>query len=114
MSDTHPIQSPPSPTVDVQAVREKLYAFIFPNEPVTDEEKAAFERAFSAQLRHEQEMADMVGLSALPDGVSSFAIGNFSMEFGEGMKGGLSTSRGICRSAYAILLREGLLYRGLS
>ena len=85
-------------------VRERMYAVCFPNIPRTMEEREAFEAAVQAQYAHDQEAAQ------IPEGVKSFRIGEFEMD----VKDGKSLTGGkICPEAYGLLLRHGLLYRGV-
>lgn len=85
-------------------IRERMYAVCFPNIPRTLEEQEAFEQAVQAQYAHEQETAQV------PAGVKGFRIGEFEMtlENGKSLTGGR-----ICPEAYGLLLRHGLLYRGV-
>lgn len=100
-----------------EVVEENLKAFIFPNTPVTQEEIEAFSRAVYVQAEHEKQMQETYGSEGieLPNGVSSFSIGHFSMSFaGNGYQNGaVLTKDTICPTAYSILLRAGLLYRGV-
>ena len=90
-------------------VKERLYAFCFPNVPGTEAERAAFDEAARLQLAHEAENA---AGAEMPAGVRSFRIGDFQMELEEGTAGGRLTRRSVCPAAYGLLLRHGLLYRG--
>ena len=91
---------------------ERMYYRIFPNTPVTKEETAAFERACLLQIAHERESAGTV--PALPPGVKSFQIGHFSMNFSEtAAQGNSPGGLNLCAAAYGVLLRAGLLYRGV-
>lgn len=101
----------------LEIVEERLKAFIFPNTPVTEEELEAFGRAVYVEAEHEKQMEEASGSEEihLPNGVSSFSIGHFSMSFaGKGYQNGaVLTKDTICPTAYSILLRAGLLYRGV-
>ena len=88
----------------LDGVRERLYAFCFPNVPATLMEQEAFERAAELQYAYEQETPPV------PAGVQSFRIGEFQMTMAEG-EGRMG--RKICPEAYGLLLRHGLLYRGV-
>lgn len=92
-------------------MRDRMYAYIFPNTPRTDSEKAAFEKAIRYQYEHEATAA-MNG-QQVPNGVTEFSIGDFSMHFEDGMFSSAITRKTICSSAYGVLLREGLLYKGI-
>lgn len=90
---------------DVERARDKLYAVIFPNSPVTPSEIRAFERACLYQAEYDQEKAE--AFDGLPEEVQSFRIGNFSASLGQ------RTGMEVDPRAYGILLREGLLYKGV-
>lgn len=117
MADVHiNVDEPTDEELDM--MRDRMYAFIFPNELRTDEERDAFEKAVVYQIAHEKTVASEFGelgvLQALPDGVSSFSIGTFSMGFGNGFKKSVTLDKGtICPYAYGVLLRAGLLYKGV-
>ena len=99
------------------AMRDRIKAFIFPNVPKTEEEVEAFEKAVAYQIEHEKSIRDALEVDDvnLPNGVSSFHIGNFSMTFGdEGYKNNaVLTKETICPVAYSVLLNAGLLYKGV-
>ena len=102
----------------MEIVEERLKAFIFPNTPVTAEEIEAFGRAVYLQTEHEHQMKMASGNEEvnIPNGVSSFTLGHFSMSFaGKGYQNSaVLTKDSICPTAYSILLRAGLLYRGVT
>ena len=75
--------------------------YLFPNEPVTEEERAAFERARTCQAAYMQEQAGMGRAKALQ-------VGHWRVE--QDIRRGSSD---ICPRARSILLRAGLCYRGL-
>lgn len=117
MSDVHTYFDTPTPE-EVEMMRDRMYTYIFPNEPRTDEEKNAFEKAVQYQIAHEKsaslDQSGVEAINSLPDGVSSFTIGTFSMDFGDGLKKKTKLDRDtICQYAYSVLLRAGLLYRGV-
>ncbi|MBR1684055.1 MAG: hypothetical protein IJ708_02875 [Clostridia bacterium] len=85
----------------------RLEAYMFPNRAVTEQEKAVFARA--ARLQAEHEASVQSDFPALPSEVSGFQIGHFQASLREGMQGRDS----LCPLAYGLLLREGLLYRGI-
>lgn len=92
-------------------MEEQVRLFIFPNKAKTDAEVTAFNQAVAFQIAHEKSRQDQYG--QIPDGVTSFKIGDFSMTFGEGSNKSGLTQANICPAAYSVLLRAGLLYRGL-
>ena len=96
----------------VQLVREKMYAFIFPNVPANEAETEVFEQAVQYQYFHDMTIAQKSS-DQIPEGVSSFSIGNFSMSFEKDWLEKRLTQKTICPSAYGLLLRNGLLYRGV-
>ncbi len=97
---------------ELNAMTARMLGFIFPNTPVTDEEKYAFDSAVLLQLQHEKALKAQMG--EIPDGVSSFTIGHFTMSFADGASCSSSlTRKTICDAAYGLLLRAGLLYRGV-
>lgn len=95
----------------VQLVRDKLLAFIFPNSPVTQSDQTAFEKAVMYQYFHDATAAAKA--QDVPEGAQSFSIGDFSMSFDKDWIGTRLTRKTICPSAYGVLLRQGLLYRGV-
>ena len=95
----------------LQLYREKLYAFIFPNMPRSQEETEAFEQAVKYQYEHEATRERQT--QDLPEGVKEFSIGDFSMTFEKGYSDSRLTKKTICPAAYGVLLRHGLLYRGV-
>ena len=86
-------------------VREHLLGVIFPNTPVTPEERRAFLKALRLQRSWEEEQGQ-----TLPAGIVSFEIGHFRAQTDGKVRRGAS---GLCPAAYAVLLRAGLLYRGV-
>lgn len=111
MIDLHNKEVPPADEETLQLMRDRMYAFIFPNNPRTEQEKIAFETAVQYQYAHDATAA--IALAEVPQGVKSFNIGDFSMAFDEGWIESRLTRKTICPSAYGILLRHGLLYRGV-
>lgn len=107
--DNHTWAGTPTET-ETALMQERMKLFIFPNQPETTEEATAFDRAVLYQIAHEKSLSESE--SRIPDGVKSFSIGDFSMTFGEETASAL-TMRTICPAAYSVLLRAGLLYRGL-
>ncbi|MBQ9198367.1 MAG: hypothetical protein IJ157_14185 [Clostridia bacterium] len=94
----------------MDAVRQRLYAYCFPNVPRTAEEQSAFEEAALLQYVHEETQRSLRG--DLPESMEGFRIGDFQMTFAQGMSTGRLTARTVCPAAYGALLRHGLLYRG--
>ncbi len=86
------------------AVRERMYAFCFPNTPVTEAERQAFEQAVWAQYSYEQDTVQT------PKGVKGFRLGEFEMTLADRTG---PAGAPICPEAYGLLLRHGLLYRGV-
>lgn len=103
-----------TPTEEETAMMEdRMKLFIFPNEAKTEAETEAFNKAVSYQIAHEKSLAEQYGDIGIPDGTTGFKIGDFSMTFEEGVNGSGLTRKTICQAAYSVLLRAGLLYRGL-
>jgi len=96
----------------LERVREKLYAFCFPNVPASLEEQVAFEQAACLQYEHETAALADTGGRGMPPGVTRFRLGDFQVEADAGAVGGQLTVKNICPAAYGLLLRSGLLYRG--
>lgn len=90
---------------------DRMKLFIFPNEAKADDEIEAFNKAVAYQIAHEKSLQEQYG--DIPSGVEAFKIGDFSMNFGEGANEAGLTRKTICEAAYSVLLRAGLLYRGL-
>ena len=116
MADVHGVFDDPTEE-EIEMMGERISAYIFPNVPRTASERIAFNKAVLYQIAHEKTLAQTLGeeLAALPDGTTSFNIGTFSMSFGsDGYKNGaVLTKETICPYAYSVLLREGLLYKGV-
>ena len=91
--------------VSRESVSAALSALIFPNTPHTQEELAAFDQAVSFQLEH------LTSAPELPDGIESMQIGHFQIRRSSGS--GSSRYGGVCPAAYGVLLRAGLLYKGV-
>lgn len=112
MSDYHGIV--PEPTEEqLTLIRDSMLAFIFPNEPKAEDEQKAFEKAVGYQYEHDETIRMQMNDSGIPDGVESFRIGDFSMNFEEGTHSSRLNMKNICPAAYGVLLRAGLLYRGV-
>ena len=101
-----------APTTDeIMAMEPRMKAFIFPSIPRTDAEIAAFNTAVFYQIEHEKSI--QASMNEIPQGVTSFHIGDFSMNFdGNGYDARL-TRKTICPTAYGILLEAGLMYKGV-
>lgn len=111
MTDIHRVVPEPSEDI-ITMIQEKMYAFIFPNHPCTQDEIAAFEQAVMFQYTHEASRA-MEQQEDIPNGVQSFSLGDFSMTFDKSFWDSRLNRKTICPSAYGVLLRHGLLYRGV-
>lgn len=96
---------------EVDMMTDRMKLFIFPNEAKSEEEMEAFNKAVAYQIAHEKSLQTQIG--DIPNGVESFKIGDFSMNFEKGVNGTGLTRKTICEAAYSVLLRAGLLYRGL-
>ncbi len=110
MPDLHTWKGTPS-SEEIDLVKEKIRGFIFPNMPATEDEERSFQSAVEFQIAHEKSRQEQY--SDIPDGASSFKIGDFSMTFDNGVNSSSLTRQTICPAAYSVLLRAGLLYRGL-
>ncbi len=95
---------------ELENIREKIYAFCFPNIPATLEQQEAFERAAAQQYAFEQEQQRAA--ADLPYGVKSFRLGDLSAELDLPGYEEKLTQKSISPVAYSLLLRSGLLYRG--
>ena len=93
----------------IDSARRRLYAYIFPNNPCTASQVAAFNEAVILQAEHDAAREE----EGLPSGVNSFSIGHFSMTVDADQNTDNLNRKTICPEAYAVLLREGLLYRGV-
>ena len=112
MPDLHTWNGTPTEEETAMMV-DRMKLFIFPNEARTEEETEAFGKAVSYQIVHEKSLQEQFGEVRIPDGTTSFKIGDFSMSFEEGVNGSGLSRKTICQAAYSVLLRAGLLYRGL-
>lgn len=112
MPDIHGVFS--APTADeIAAMEPRIKAFIFPSIPHEEFEIEAFNEAVVYQINHEKTLAAQTNGQSLPNGVTAFRIGEFSMNFGDGAFDGNLTKRNICPTAYGILLEAGLMYKGV-
>ena len=96
---------------ETELMTDRMKLFIFPNEARTEDEVTAFNKAVNYQIVHEKSLQEKIG--DIPNGVESFRIGDFSMNFEGGVNGSGLTRKTICEAAYSVLLHAGLLYRGL-
>ena len=97
---------------EIAMMEDRMRLFIFPNDVGDDEEKVeAFDKAVAYQIAHEKSREEQFG--PIPDGVNGFKIGDFSMDFEKCTTDAALTRKTICPAAYSVLLRAGLLYRGL-
>lgn len=112
MSENHglPLELTPQERLTMRA---RMNGYIFPNVPVTQEEQEAFEAACALQIEHERHQREATAGMQLPDGTTGFVIGHFQMTFGDGAMSSRLSRKTICDAAYGILLRAGLLYRGV-
>ena len=110
MIDLHTVTDTPDTEV-LELMRERMYAYIFPNKPQDEAEEAVFEKAVLWQYRHDASALAATG--AIPPGTTSFKIGDFQMAFGSGVMDQALNRKNICPSVYGLLLRHGLLYRGV-
>ena len=93
---------------DVLRAEIFLTGKMFPNSPVTEREKEVLQKA--ARLQAEHDVTQARDMPSLPSPVKSFQLGHFQME----LQVDTRALRGdMCPLAYALLLREGLLYRGV-
>ena len=110
MIDLHTVTDTPDTDV-LELMRERMYAYIFPNKPRDAAEEAVFEKAVLWQYRHDASALAATG--AIPSGTTSFRIGDFQMSFVRGALDQELNRNNICPSVYGLLLRHGLLYRGV-
>ena len=85
-----------------------LEAFMFPNRALTEGQQQVMKRAARYQAEHDLTLSQSV--PPVPEDVSSMQIGHFQIAWDTGTR---AQRDRICPSAYALLLREGLLYRGV-
>lgn len=91
----------------------KLLAYIIPNAPASPSDAEAFARAVYSQFIFENE-SRYKDVRDLPHGVKRFKLGDFEMEFSDTRAASaVLTKSTISPAAYSILLRQGLLYRGV-
>lgn len=110
MIDLHTVSDTPSEDV-LELMRERMYAFIFPVVPVDDDDKAAFDKAVLWQYQHDA--SAIMASGEIPSGTTSFRIGDFQMAFKDGTLDQNLNMNNICPSVRGLLLRHGLLYRGV-
>ena len=110
MADVHTWNGTPT-EAEKALMEDRMRLFIFPNVPYTEEETAAFDKAVAYQIAHEKSREEKNG--NIPEGVEAFKIGDFSMNFSDGVNASGLNRQTICQAAYSVLLRAGLLYRGL-
>lgn len=113
MPDIHASFDAPT-EAEIEAMGYRIKAFIFPSIPRLDFEVEAFNKAVLYQIAHEKTIAASLEGQTLPEGTTSFSIGNFSMSFGDGSAfSSRLTKKNICPSAYGVLLEAGLMYKGV-
>ena len=110
MADNHTWNGTPT-EAETALMKERMRLYIFPNAPATEDEVEAFDTAVAYQIAHDKSRESQY--DDIPDGVTSFKIGDFSMNFSGGVNDSKLTNKTICQAAYFVLLRAGLLYRGL-
>lgn len=88
------------------SVEARLTAYIAPNVPSTNAQKQAFELAVEAQAEYEKEM------SAIPAGMESFKLGDFSAEVKSPAAYAEYTQDTLHPYAWALLYNAGLLRKG--
>lgn len=104
------------PTInELEDVRVRIEAFIVPLCARTVDEKDALDKAVRAQWAFEDEKHKALEVVSLPEGMTSFTIGHFAGSFaGAGYQDERRiTKQTISPTAYAYLLKAGLLYRGV-
>lgn len=90
----------------------RLMAYILPNSPRCDAQRAAFARAACAQTVYELSDAN-AQLDGMPVGLTAVTIDGFSARF-ERRAGDGASAAGLCRRAWAELMGSGLACRGVS
>ena len=110
MIDLHTVTDTPDDGV-LELMRERMYAFIFPIHPEAEEDVTVFEKAVLWQYQHDASALAAAG--EIPAGATSFRIGDFQMAFKDGVLDQALNRQNICPSVYGLLLRNGLLYRGV-
>ena len=98
---------------ELEYEKDRLLRFMFPNEPISEEENAMLTKAALYQAAHDRERAELSG--RIPPGARSYEIGHFRVEMGKDWEqlGDHLTRKTICSAAYSVLLRAGLLYKGV-
>lgn len=91
---------------------DRMLAYIFPNTPASPDDEDALEQAIYAQFVHENNARNKA-LAEVPAGAIQFRLGEFQMQFDPEYASGKLTRRTISQAAHGILLRQGLLYRGV-
>ena len=111
MIDRHTHHDPPDAQT-LSVYEEMLYAFIFPNTPTTQEEIEVFNAAVLMQYEHDASVSSEAD-SGLPEGLSSYTVGDFHLAWQPGYNTRTLSRKTICPGVYGLLLRHGLLYRGV-
>lgn len=91
--------------VNVEYVRERLRAYIYPRCPETEAQRGAFERAVEAQCDFEAANP----MDVIPDGVASISNDGMSVTYTSGGRNAGYTQASIAPAAYAYLMNAGLL-----
>lgn len=97
---------------DLTDCEMRMLAYITPNTPRCDEQIEAFCQAVYTQYRHEHSAAASQ-MAGVPEGLRSFTVNGFSATLDDMVTGSTLFRTGISRTAWAILLYAGLLYRGV-
>lgn len=90
----------------------RIQEFIFPNVANTTEQQAAIEKAVTYQWQHEETVFNALDGKVIPENVSGFKAGEFSMSFTDKGNGRLTRDT-MCPAAYACLFNAGLCYKGV-
>lgn len=104
----------PTPTEEERvSMQPRIDAFIFPRIPETENELSAYALAVDQQINHDKTIAAQLENTPVPPGTTGFKIGDFSMSFESGAFDSAITRKTICQTAYGLLLKAGLLYKGV-
>lgn len=91
-------------------VERRMLAYIMPNEPIGEDETAAFTTAVFEQYLYEREGAGKQ-MADMPAGIRSFSVNGFSAKLGGAT--GAEFPSGVSPDARAALLTAGLLFKGV-
>lgn len=104
----------PTAARTLEAAENRLLAYIFPCVVCSETQKDALVTAACAQFAHEHNSDAAQLMMSAPAGLQSFTIGHWSAAFARGATAESLFPAGLDNSAYAILLRSGLLFRGVT